>query len=67
MNQEKNITNKFEPNRTDWSTGKAIFDATGGRVAYQDASCFVRKTIGIKKEFFFQSSVPNQNQSTIFQ
>jgi len=54
MNQDKNITNKFEPNRTDWSTGKAIFDATGGRVAYQDASCFVRKTIGIKKEFFFQ-------------
>lgn len=67
MNQDKNMTNKFEPNRTDWSIGKAMFDATGGKVAYRNASGFEGKTVEIQRSFFFQSSVPNQNQSTIFQ
>ena len=57
----------FEPNRTDWSIGKAMFDATGGKVAYRNASGFEGKTVEIQRSFFFQSSVPNQNQSTILQ
>ena len=57
----------FEPDRTDWNAGKAMFDVDGSWVPSQDASGFERKTVGIQKGFFFQSLVPNQNQSTIFQ
>ena len=57
----------FEPDRTDWSAGKAMFDVAGSRVPSRDASGFEGETIGIQKESFFQSFAPNQNQSTIFQ
>lgn len=51
----------FEPDRTDWNAGKAMFDVDGSRVPSQDAYGFERKTVGIQKGSFFQSFVPNQN------